>query len=406
MKMTQVNGGVCAPRGFRAAGVHCGIAKKAEKKDLALIVSDIPCRAAGVYTKNLVKAAPIKITEQHLRDHTAQAILCNSGNANACHATSHAVAEKMCALAAKALKIPAASVIPASTGVIGQPLNPDLIENGIPQLLENLSTQGSRSAVHAIMTTDTMEKEIAVTFEIDGATCTLGGIAKGSGMIHPNMATMLAFLTTDANIAAPALQKALAHATEDTFNMVSVDGDTSTNDMAVILANGKAQNPEITEDTVAYTAFSAALLHVCTYLARRMAKDGEGATKLLECTVTGAPSDHSARLLCKSVIASSLFKSAMFGADANWGRVLCAMGYAGTAFDADKVSVAFSSSAGQIRVCENGSGLPFDEAQAKKILKQDEIEIHIALAEGDGRAVAWGCDLTYDYVKINGDYRS
>ncbi|MFV0401380.1 MAG: bifunctional glutamate N-acetyltransferase/amino-acid acetyltransferase ArgJ [Oscillospiraceae bacterium] len=409
-----VNGGVCAPKGFSAGGVHCGIAKKADKKDLALIFSEQPCTAAATYTTNKVQAAPIRTTMAHLADGTARAILCNSGNANACNADGDRVAAQMCQLAAKALGILAEDVVVASTGVIGVPLPIGPIEGGIESLVKALDAteKGSDDCAAAIMTTDTAKKEIAVTVEIGDKTVTIGGICKGSGMIHPNMATMLAFVTTDAAISAGMLQKALSAVVKDTFNMVSVDGDTSTNDMCTVLANGMAGNAEITGTGEDFAAFTAGLRAVCLYMAKAIAKDGEGATKLLECAVTGAKDETSARVLAKSVITSSLFKAAMFGADANWGRVLCAMGYADADFDPLKVSVSFASAAGVIQVCKDGGSLSFSEERAKEILTQNEIEILIALADGEGKAVeghsavAWGCDLTYDYVKINGDYRS
>ena len=406
MNTTTLSGGVCAPLGFRAGGVHCGLAKKAGKKDLALIVSEAPCTAAATYTKNKVKAAPLLVTKSHLQNGSARAILCNSGNANACNADGLAVAKEMCAATAEALGLSPEDVLVASTGVIGQPLPVEKVRSSLPRLAESLSGDGSPDAAHAIMTTDLMVKETAVSFPLDGKPCTIGGIAKGSGMIHPNMATMLGFLTTDAAITAPMLAKALSAVTNDTFNMVSVDGDTSTNDMAVILANGLAGNAVIDSEGPAFEAFAAALKQVCVYLARTMAKDGEGASKLLECTVCGAPDDATAKILAKSVVCSSLVKAAMFGADANWGRVLCALGYADAAFDITRVELSFASAAGTVLVCKDGAGVPFSEEAAKKVLLENEIGIKIGLHQGDGSATAWGCDLTYDYVKINGDYRS
>ena len=404
--ITTIPGGVCAPAGFTAAGLHCGIAKNPDKKDLALIYSSERCACAAMYTQNKVKGAPIAVTRQNLADGMAQAMLCNSGNANTCNADGYAVARRMCSSAAQTLGISADDIVVASTGVIGQPLDIAPIEAAMPQLVKSLSENGSQSSVQAIMTTDTVEKELALSFTIGGVPCKMGGIVKGSGMIHPNMATMLAFLTTDAAITPQMLRRALRLAVHNTFNMVSVDGDTSTNDMVSILANGKAGNPLIEQEGEDFDAFVFALMHLCIYLARRMAKDGEGATKLLECTVTGAPDEATARVLAKSVITSSLFKAAMFGADANWGRILCALGYAQAQFDIEKTSVSLASGAGSVAVCENGAGIPFSEERAKEILTQDEIEIHIGLHQGEGTAVAWGCDLTYDYVKINGDYRS
>jgi glutamate N-acetyltransferase/amino-acid N-acetyltransferase len=366
----------------------------------------VPCSAAATYTTNKVKAAPVLVTKAHLADGSAQAILCNSGNANACNPDGDKVANRMCALAAAQLNIPETDIVVASTGVIGQPLNIHPIEAGMKSLAQSLSEEGSDDAVHAIMTTDTSKKEIAVSFTLGGAECRIGAIAKGSGMIHPNMATMLGFLTSDVSISPEMLEKALSLVVKDTFNMVSVDGDTSTNDMAVILANGLARNTRIQMEGQDFDSFVKALTTVCIYLARMMAKDGEGATKLLECSVKGAKDEATARTLAKSVICSSLFKAAMFGADANCGRILCALGYADAEFDPQTVSVSLASKAGEILVCRDGCGLTFNEDKAKIILSEDEIEIHISLNDGSGEAVAWGCDLTYDYVKINGDYRS
>ncbi len=401
----KINGGVTAAKGFLANGVHCGIRKNPGKKDVALIYSEVPAAAAAVYTTNLVKGAPLTVTKKHLENGVAQAIICNSGNANTCNADGIEVAETMSALAAKELKIKAEDMVVASTGVIGQPLDVTPIAAGLPALAKGLSTDG-HSAAEAIMTTDTVAKEVAVQFEIDGKTCTLGGIAKGSGMIHPNMATMLVFLTTDCAITAEMLQKALSADIQNTFNMTSVDGDTSTNDMVVVLANGKAENPAITAEGAAFDTFMTALNSVTVDLCRRIAADGEGATKLLECKVTNAPSLEVAKTAAKSVICSSLVKAAMFGADANWGRILCAIGYSGAAVDVTKVEVRFASKAGEILVCENGAGVAFSEELAKKILLEEEIDILVDLHDGEFSSTAWGCDLTYDYVKINGDYRT
>jgi len=409
MSIKPIDGGVCAPSGFMAGGIRCGLAKKKpDKKDLALIYSKVPCTAAASYTTNKVKAAPILITMANLKNGRAQAMLCNSGNANACAPGGEESALRMCSLAGKQLNISPQDVIVASTGVIGQPLNVSLIDAAMPELWKSLSGDGlgSKSASAAIMTTDSREKEIAVTFELGGKSCTLGGIAKGSGMIHPNMATMLAFLTTDAAITASMLKQALDTVVADTFNMISVDGDTSTNDMCAILANGLAWNDEITQPGNDYDVFVKALTHVCIYLARRMARDGEGATMLLECAVTGAPDDNVAKLLAKSVICSTLVKCAMFGKDANWGRILCALGYSETSFDPSKVKITLASDANAVIVCKNGTGVPFSEETALKILKSEEVEIQVDMGQGEGSAVAWGCDLSYDYVKINGDYRS
>ena len=404
--MKEIQGGVCAPAGFTAAGVHCGIRKNKTKKDLALLYSEVPCAAAAVYTKNLVKGAPITVTRENLADGRAQAVLCNSGNANTCNADGPAVARRMCELAADACGINARDVIDASTGVIGQRLDVSPIEASVGALKDALSPDGSRAAAEAIMTTDTAVKEFAVSFTAGGRECRLGGIAKGSGMIHPNMATMLVFLTTDCAIAPELLQKALSADADDSFNMISVDGDTSTNDMVCILANGRAGNPSINAEGADYDAFAEALAFVTRRLCRAIAKDGEGATKLLECRVRGARSLSDARILAKSVVCSSLVKAAMFGADANWGRVLCAIGYAGVETDPNGVDVSFSSAAGAVRVCESGAGVDFSEEAAKAVLSADEIRIDVALRDGGAEATAWGCDLTYDYVRINGDYRT
>ena len=398
-------GGICAAKGFRANGVHCGIRKNKTKRDLSLIVSEVPAAAAAVYTTNLVKGAPLTVTKKHLENGVAQAIVCNSGNANTCNANGIEVAEKMASLAADALHIAPSDVIVASTGVIGQRLSLEPIAAGMPALVEGLGNH-SDLAAEGIMTTDTVKKEIAVEFEIGGRVCRMGGIAKGSGMIHPNMATMLVFITTDVKIAPPLLQKALSADIRKTFNMVSVDGDTSTNDMVAILANGMAGNREITEEGTDFQAFMTALNTVTVYLCRTLAGDGEGATKLLECHVTGALDEENAKTVAKSVICSSLLKAAMFGADANWGRVLCAIGYSGAKVDVTGVDVSFRSKAGLIKVCENGAGIDFSEEIAKEILTEREIDILVALSDGDASASAWGCDLTYDYVKINGDYRT
>lgn len=404
--MKQVSGGVCAPRGFTAAGVHCGIRKNRDKRDLALILSEEPCTAAAVYTQNLVKGAPLLVTKAHLQNGFAQAIVCNSGNANTCNADGGQVAEQMCALVAQQTGVGEADVIVASTGVIGQPLDIGPIAAGMPALVAALSADGSADAAEAIMTTDLARKEIAVAFEAGGRTCTLGGIAKGSGMIHPNMATMLVFLTTDAAIRPDMLQAALSADVQESFNMISIDGDTSTNDMVAILANGLAGNAMIDAPGADFDAFCSALALVTRHLCRAIAKDGEGASKLLTCRVTGAKDAAAARAVAKSVICSSLFKAAMFGADANWGRVLCAVGYSGADVDVSGVSVRFASAAGEITVCQDGHGVDFSEEKAKTILTSDEIEVLLGLSDGDASAEAWGCDLTYDYVKINGDYRT
>lgn len=403
MKLTA--GGVCAAKGFQASGVHCGIRKNQTKKDLALIFSAVPAKAAAVYTTNAVKGAPLLVTRQHLENGMAQAVICNSGNANTCNANGVEIAEQMCALAAEQLHIDANDVLVASTGVIGKVLDIQPIAEGIPPLVKNLG-MNSKDAAHAIMTTDTTIKEIAVEFEVGGVVCRLGGIAKGSGMIHPDMATMLVFLTTDCAISAEMLKKALSSDVTQTFNMLSIDGDTSTNDMVTVMANGLAGNAEISEEGEAFDTFMKALNTVTVHLCRSIAADGEGATKLLECVVTGAADETQAKIAAKSVICSSLLKAAMFGADANWGRVLCALGYSKAGIDPQSVDVSFRSKAGEIVVCEKGAGVDFSEEKAKEILLESEIEILICLNSGTAAATAWGCDLTYDYVKINGDYRT
>ena len=404
--MQIVNGGVCAARGFTANGIHCGIRKNKSKRDISLIFSEKVANAAAVYTTNLVKGAPLVVTKRNLQDGKAQAIICNSGNANTCNAGGEQVAEKMCELTAGALNIFASNVVVASTGVIGQPLDVAPIAAGLPELIAGLSAKGSAFAEEGIMTTDTKRKSLAVSFNIGGKECKLGGIAKGSGMIHPNMATMLVFITTDCAISSAMLDKALSTDVKNTFNMISIDGDTSTNDMVVVLANGMAENPEITEDGAEFSEFMRALNTVTVGLCRMIAGDGEGATKLLECRVTGAKDEETAKQVAKSVICSSLTKAAMFGADANWGRVLCAIGYSGAQVDVNKTDVAFTSKKGTVAVCKNGAGVPFSEEKAKEILSENEIIIAVELHSGDGCATAWGCDLTYDYVKINGDYRT
>ena len=403
--MKHIEGGVCAAKGFKASGVHCGIRKLTTKKDLALIVSEVPASAAAVYTQNLVKGAPIYVTKENISDGKAMAVICNSGNANTCNANGIEIAEQMCELTEKYTGINKKDVIVASTGVIGQPLSIEPIADGMDELVKSLGNN-SDDAANAIMTTDTVKKEVAVEFEIDGKKCVIGGIAKGSGMIHPNMATMLVFVTTDTAISSAMLQKALSEDVKTTFNMISVDGDTSTNDMVCVMANGMAGNTEITEEGEAFDTFKKALNEVTVYLCRKIAGDGEGATKLLECIVTGAKSDSEAKGAAKSVICSSLLKAAMFGADANWGRVLCALGYSGENLDVNKIDVSFKSDKGEILVCKNGSGVDFSEEKAKEILLEKEIQILVDLNDGQYSATAWGCDLTYDYVRINGDYRS
>ncbi len=404
--MKLINGGVCAAEGFSANGIHCGIRKNKTKRDLSLIFSAVPASAAAVYTTNLVKGAPLTVTKHHIADGFAQAVICNSGNANTCNADGIEIAEKMSAICADALGIAANDVVVASTGVIGQPLDITPIADGMASLASGLSKDGGEFAAEGIMTTDTVKKEVAVEFEIGGKVCKMGGIAKGSGMIHPNMATMLVFITTDAAISPALLQKALSSDIKNTFNMVSIDGDTSTNDMVCVLANGKAGNEEICEENEDFKTFMAALNTITVHLCRMIAADGEGATKLLECSVSGAKDEETAKTVAKSVICSSLLKAAMFGADANWGRVLCAIGYSGADVDVNRVDVSFKSAKGEILVCRDGAGVPFSEEIAKEILLENEIEIIVSVGDGAGSATAWGCDLTYDYVKINGDYRT
>lgn len=403
--MEFINGGICAAKGFTAGGVHCGIRKNKTKKDLALIYSETKASAAAVYTTNLVKGAPLAVTKAHLLNGKAQAVICNSGNANTCNANGIEVAEEMAKITADALNISEDDIIVASTGVIGLPLDITPIKNSIDTLVASLGNN-SQDAAEGIMTTDTVQKEVALSFEIGGVTCKIGGIAKGSGMIHPNMATMLVFITTDVAIAPEMLQKALSKDIQSTFNMVSVDGDTSTNDMVSVLANGMAGNEEITSEGEAFDTFMKALNTITVHLCRMIAGDGEGATKLLECVVTGAKDEITAKTVAKSVICSSLTKAAMFGADANWGRVLCAIGYSGADVDVTKVDVSFTSLKGTIPVCKDGSGIEFSEEIAKEILLEKEITINVGLNSGEFTSTAWGCDLTYEYVKINGDYRT
>ena len=404
--MEIISGGVCAAKGFKANGIHCGIRKNKTKRDLALIFSEKKANAAAVYTTNLVKGAPLKVTKDNIADGFASAIICNSGNANTCNANGIEIATKTCEILASELQIDSKDIVVASTGVIGQPLDITPIKNGIPELVSGLDYDKSVEAAEGIMTTDTKLKEIAVEFEIGGKICKMGGIAKGSGMIHPNMATMLVFITTDCAISSEMLKKALSSDIQTTFNMVSVDGDTSTNDMVTVLANGMAENDEITSDGEAFDTFMKALNTVCVNLCRKIAADGEGATKLLECKVSGANTLEIAKTVAKSVICSSLTKAAMFGADANWGRVLCAIGYSGALVDVNKIDVSFRSSKGEISVCKDGAGVDFSEEIAKEILLESEIEILVNLNSGEYSSTAWGCDLTYDYVKINGDYRT
>ena len=410
--MKIINGGICAPKGFTANGIYCGIRKNKTKLDLALIASDTLCNAASVYTQNLVKGAPITVTQENLQSGFARAIICNSGNANTCNIDGYEVAKQMCELAASELtahfnsEVDESQIIVASTGVIGQRLDIAQIKNGIKPLVEGLNTNGSFDAATAIMTTDLTLKEIAVEFEIDKKTCKIGAIGKGSGMICPNMATMLVFITTDIAISSEMLAKALKADTQETFNMISVDGDTSTNDMVSILANGRAGNKVIDSEGIDYQKFCKVLSTVTTKICTDIAADGEGATKLLECTVFNARTKPDAKTAAKAVIKSSLFKAAMFGADANWGRALCAIGYSGANVDIRKIDIDFESERGRVSVCKSGRGLPFSEKEAKEVLSNKHIKILVNLNDGGYKATAWGCDLTYDYVKINGDYRT
>ena len=403
--LKEIAGGVCAPKGFKANGIHCGIRKNKVKKDLALIVSDVRCHVACVYTTNLVKGAPILVTQKNVSDGFAQAVIVNSGNANTCNADGVEIAEKMCKLVEEYTCVPAKDVVIGSTGVIGQPLSVEPIAAGMPSLVAGLAAN-SDAAAEAIMTTDTVKKQIAFSFLLDGKECHIGAICKGGGMICPNMATMLMFITTDAAISSAILQKAISADVADSLNMLSVDRDTSTNDTLCVMASGLAGNAEITEENADYAAFCEALHAVTTSMCKKLASDGEGATKLIECRVQGAGSKQDARIAAKSVINSNLVKAAMFGADANWGRVLCALGYSGAKLDPDRVDVVFRSAAGSVEVCKNGRGVAFSEETAKKVLSEKEIVIDVSLGDGNFDATAWGCDLTYDYVKINGDYRT
>lgn len=402
--MKIIDGGVCAAKGFKAGAMRCGIRKSQTKKDLAMILSDCECSAAAVYTTNRVKAAPILLTMEHLKNGKARAVIVNSGNANACAPFGIENARREAMAASRALNVPLEDVIVASTGVIGQTLNVECIEENAGNM--EMKYDNSLTAAEAIMTTDTKVKTVAVEFELEGTACRIGGICKGSGMIHPNMGTMLSFITTDCAISPEMIQKALKADVKKTFNRVTVDGDTSTNDMCTVLANGMAGNETITQEGKNFDAFCEALHAVTEDLARKIAGDGEGASKLMTCTVAGAADEDTAELLSKSICSSSLVKAAMFGSDANWGRVLCAMGYSGAPFNTEEVTVEFASKAGSIAVCEKGRGLDFSEEMAKKILSEEEVEINVTLKEGDGKVTCWGCDLTYDYVKINGDYRT
>jgi glutamate N-acetyltransferase / amino-acid N-acetyltransferase len=404
LEMKIIDGGVCAAKGFKAGAIRCGIRKSQTKKDLAMILSDCECSAAAVYTTNRVKAAPILLTMENLSNGKARAVIVNSGNANACAPFGIENARREAMAAARALHVAMEDVVVASTGVIGQTLSVECIEEHAGSM--EMKYGNSMAAAEAIMTTDTKVKTIAVEFEADGKTCHIGGICKGSGMIHPNMGTMLSFITTDCAISSEMLDKALKADVKKTFNRVTVDGDTSTNDMCCILANGMAGNLPVEQEGPDYDAFCAALHMVTEDLARKIAADGEGASKLMTCTVSGALDEDTAEQLCKSICSSSLVKAAIFGSDANWGRVLCAMGYSGAAFNTEEVTVEFASKAGTVTVCEKGRGLDFNEELAKEILDQEEVEINVTLQEGSGNVTCWGCDLTYDYVKINGDYRT
>ena len=413
-----VEGGVCAAKGFKASGTYCGIKKSAvpdgnespfkAKNDIGMVVSDVMCEAAAVYTQNKVKGAPIIVTKQNLAatGGKARAVIVNSKNANTCNADGEEKAKAMCRLTADALGIAPEEVIVASTGVIGQVLPIEPVERAVPVLVSELSYDGNEQAATAIMTTDTVKKEIAVRFNVGGRECTLGGMGKGSGMIHPNMATTLNFYTTDCAISSAMLQKALDEIVKITYNCLSVDGDQSTNDMVSVMANGLAGNPVIEAEGEDYETFRQALYIAMMNITKMLAKDGEGATKLLEVKVSGADDLDTAITVAKSVVGSNLLKCAIFGADANWGRVLCAVGYADADFDISKVDVKMCSAAGSIHVCENGAGIAFSEEEAKTVLLEDEITIEISIGDGSFSAAAWGCDLTYDYVKINGDYRS
>ena len=411
--MNIITGGVTAPKGFQAAGIHCGIkdnftTPQPDKKDLAMILSSVPCAAAGTYTRNVVKADPVILTKEHLADHQARGIIFDSGNANACAPKGRENAQRMAQAAAAATGLQPQDFAVCSTGIIGVELNIQAIEKGVPSLVAALADtpQASLDAAHAILTTDLKVKEIAVTVELGGKTVTIGAIAKGSGMIHPNMGTMLCGITTDCAITQEMLQDALHDIVPRTFNRVTVDGDTSTNDTCVVLANGLAGNPAITGPGEDYDIFFAALRHVCEYEAKMIASDGEGAGRLITCTVMGAETEEQAEQMAKAVVRSPLVKCAVFGTDANWGRVLCAIGYSGAQFDPKDVEVKFLSRAGELLVCAGGQGVAFDEALAKQVLSEDEVVIQVTLTSGSATCSCWGCDLTYDYVKINGDYRS
>ena len=402
--MKYIDGGVCSAKGFRAGGMNCGIKAGSTKKDLAMIASDVMCSAAAVYTTNKVKGAPLAVTRDHLKDGKAQAVICNSGNANTCAPNGLEIAEKTCEITGGALGLAAEDIVVCSTGVIGQELSIKPFESGVPQLAQSISYDGGQEAAEAIMTTDTIPKSIAV--ELDGKTCYIGGIAKGSGMIDPNMATMLSFITTDAAVSPGMLDKALKADVKTSYNQICVDGDMSTNDTVAVLANGLAGNDEITGEGADYDTFCEALSMVTTYLAKKLARDGEGATKLIECQVTRAPDQETAAKISKTVISSNLLKAAIFGADANWGRVLCAIGYTDGEFSTENIDVEMASAKGKVLVCQGSRHKEYSEEEASKILAEEEIQIYVDMHQGEAEATAWGCDLTYDYVKINGDYRS
>ncbi len=404
--MNLCEGGVCAAKGFKASGVHCGIRKNKQKQDLAIIISDVLCNAAAVYTTNKVKGAPLIVTKQHLENGKAQAIICNSGIANTCTPDGTQVANEICEILSNHTTIAKEDVLVNSTGVIGMELPIEPFISGVPNAVAQLAYNNSLAAATSIMTTDTVQKQVAYEFEIGGKTCHIGAIGKGSGMIHPNMATMLIFVTTDVNISSELLQKALSYDVKDTFNQISVDGDTSTNDNVLLLANGLAGNEEITQENDDFEEFKAALHAVNAHMSRCIAADGEGAGKLIECSVVNANSKENARAISKSIICSNLFKAAMFGEDANWGRALCAIGYTQGDFSVDKVTIELKSKKGCVRVCENSMHIPYSEEEASEVLKEHDIEILVDMKDGIACAKAWGCDLTYDYVKINGDYRT
>lgn len=406
MDISKIGGGICAPKGYMASGIHCGFRKNRDKKDLGIIVSDKECSVAAVFTQNKVKGAPIAVDKEHIKDGKIRAVICNSGNANTCAVNGIEVAENTCRLLAEVLDIKKEDVFVSSTGVIGEPLKFETFEEGVPRAVKELSYTGSDDFAHAIMTTDTVKKEAAYSFKIAGKEVKIGGVAKGSGMIHPNMATMLCFITTDAYITPEMLQKALNRDIKDSFNQISVDGDTSTNDTVCLMANGMAENILIDTEDENYRTFCDALATLTKQLAKGVVKDGEGATKMIECTVTKAPDKQIARRISKAVITSTLFKSAIFGEDANWGRILCAVGYSGADFDINFVDVYLRSKIGSILVCKDGSYYEFDEDMAAEILTDDEIFVDIDLNQGLYDAKAWGCDLSYEYVRINGDYRT